>query len=196
MKTLALFDFDGTLTTSDTLMVFLKYHAGPVRFYMGMTLLLPVLIAYKLKIIPNWRAKEIVLAYFLGGMSCGDFEESGNRFARNVLPGLLRSEATARLDWHLANNDDVVVVSASASGWIKPWTDAMGLKLLSTELVCENGQITGKIKGKNCFGPEKVTRIRDYLDLADYAKVYAYGDSRGDREMLAMATDPFYRKFG
>jgi phosphoserine phosphatase len=30
---------------------------------------------------------------------------------------------------------------------------------------------------------------------ADYAPVHAYGDSAGDREMLALADEPHYRPF-
>ncbi|MBL0255414.1 MAG: HAD-IB family hydrolase, partial [Chitinophagaceae bacterium] len=41
----------------------------------------------------------------------------------------------------------------------------------------------------------KAIRIKEVFDIGLYEKIFAYGDSRGDKEMLALATDAFYRKF-
>ncbi|MCU1390542.1 MAG: Phosphoserine phosphatase, partial [Ilumatobacteraceae bacterium] len=48
---------------------------------------------------------------------------------------------------------------------------------------------TGRMAGDNCRGPEKVRRLRAWLadhQLTD-AELWAYGDSNGDRELLAAA---------
>ena len=69
------------------------------------------------------------------------------------------------------------------------------MRLLATLLETENGIVTGKLSGKNCYGPEKVARIKSEFRLEEYDNIYAYGDSSGDTEMLAIATKPYYRKF-
>jgi len=47
----------------------------------------------------------------------------------------------------------------------------------------------------NCNGKEKVSRIKEAFNLADFETVYAYGDSSGDKEMLAIATHAHFRPF-
>lgn len=195
MKRLALFDFDGTLTYKDSFLEFIRYYHGKKAFYLGMFRLSPWLLAYKAKLLPNWRAKEKVLEYFFGRLPEKEFRRRGEAFARELIPAMLRPKAEQALRQHLAAGDRVLVVSASAEPWLRAWCNELGVELLATGLECENGLITGKIKGKNCYGPEKVRRIREYLKLEDYQEVYVYGDSSGDREMLTLASHPHYRYF-
>jgi len=105
---------------------------------------------------------------------------------------------------HQQENTVVVVVSASAENWLKPWCTKNNLTLLGTRLLEKNGTITGKILGNNCNGKEKVSRINgkekvsrinEIFNLTDFEKIYAYGDSSGDKEMLSIASNPHYRLF-
>ena len=89
----------------------------------------------------------------------------------------------------------MAVVSASAENWVKPWCDKYGLICLATKLEVKDGIITGKLNGRNCYGDEKVCRIKERLDLSDYHEIIAYGDSSGDKEMLELAHHPFYKPF-
>ncbi|ELR73346.1 Phosphoserine phosphatase [Fulvivirga imtechensis AK7] len=195
MKKLALFDFDGTLTTRDTLLEFIKFYRGTFRFYLGFLILSPLLILYKLKIIPNWKAKEYTLQYFFKGESLETFNQKAHSFALNRIPAMLRKKAMDKLQWHLKNGHEVAVVSASAVNWIKPWVEKLNIGLIATELEVKNGLLTGRISGKNCYGNEKVTRVCAKLVIDDFTEIYAYGDSSGDKELLDLATHPFYRSF-
>ena len=195
MKDLALFDFDDTLTTRDTLIEFLVYYAGKLRFYTGLILLSPVMISYKLKLIPNWRAKEILISHFIKGHDQDDFHQVCERFATEIVPALYRPQALAKLDWHKKKGDDIYIVSASPSDWLTPAAADLGVGLISSKLASNGGRMTGKLDGKNCHGIEKANRIKQQLDLSDYNEIYAYGDSSGDTEMLQLATKRFYREF-
>ena len=195
MKSLALFDFDGTLTIKDSFLEILKYHRGNSGFWAKMFLLSPILIAFKLGFFPNFKAKEKVFKSFFGGMNQADFQELCDSFANHQLPKIIREEAIKKLRFHQQEGHRVIVVSASAENWLSLWCMQHGVELLGTRLEVINEKITGQIDGKNCHGPEKVNRIRDFLDPSEYESIYAYGDSSGDKEMLEFATDPFYRKF-
>lgn len=195
MKRLALFDFDGTLTNRDTLLEFLKFYVGPVRFYIGMTVCSPFLVAYKLGILRNWKAKERVLTYFLRGEEYNEFLSKGRTYALQHIPLIIKQKAMDRLLWHQEAGDRIIVVSASIAAWIEPWTEKHGVELISTFLQLKDGRLTGKLQGKNCYGPEKVRRLEEIITVSDYDEIFVYGDSRGDREMLAYGTTPFYRKF-
>ena len=88
-----------------------------------------------------------------------------------------------------------MIVSDSATQWLKAWADALNVELIGTELEIKNEKVTGKLASTNCFGIEKANRINAAINLSEYAEIYAYSDSSGDREMLALATKPFFKGF-
>ena len=100
-----------------------------------------------------------------------------------------------KLQWHQQRGDRIIVVSASMENWLNPWCEMRSLELLSTRLEVEQGMLTGKFATANCHGKEKVNRIRGHVDLDDFEKIYAYGDTDGDREMLMLADEAFYKGF-
>ena len=194
-KRLVLFDFDGTITTRDTFLEFIKYYHGNTKFFLGFLLSAPWIALMTFKIIPNWRTKERVLTWFFAGHKLRDFDSLAYKFCHDVVPKLIRPGALQAIQKHIAEGATVVVISASAENWVRPWCEKYGLNCLATKLQVKNGIITGKIDGFNCYGPEKEKRIRACYNLKDYDEVFAYGDSRGDLEMLALAKEQFYKPF-
>lgn len=196
LPVVAVFDFDGTLTKRDSLLPFLRMTVGSWKFWWGLLVMSPVLMAYALKLIPNWQAKESVLIYFLEGLTEEKLKRLGQRFAIQKLPQLLRPKALQRLRWHQEQGHKTVLVSASLEAYLLPWAEAMGFdRAIGTRLEVCNKLLKGSILGKNCYGQEKVERLRDLLgDLNQYC-IYAYGDSRGDKELLAASTFPYYKDF-
>ena len=192
---LVLFDFDGTITTKDTLVEFLKFYKGSISFYWGMLLLSPVIALYLLKIIPNWKGKQICLRYFLGGEKSLDFNRRCKIFAEHLLPRLIRPEALNAIRAYKQEQARVAVVTASAENWVKPWCEQHELICVGTQLEIQNGTVTGNLCGANCYGPEKVKRIQQQFTLTDFEEIVAYGDSSGDREMFAIAHRHHYKPF-
>lgn len=194
-KGIAFFDFDGTITKKDTLLEFIKFTKGSFAFYLGFLVNLPYLFAYKLKIILNQSAKEKVLKFFFHGMSVEEFNRKCHEFAEQVVPRLVRTKALDEIERLKALDIKVVVVSASPENWIEQWTKRSGLELIASKLEVSDGKLTGKILGKNCHGDEKVVRIKEVYDLSNYTIIAAYGDSGGDKPMLALAERAHYRPF-
>jgi HAD superfamily hydrolase (TIGR01490 family) len=192
---LALFDFDGTITRRDTLFDFIRFYRGRRAMYRGLVKISPTLLAYKLGFAANWVAKERVLTHFFGGEDESVFRGRAADYAHRRLPQLVRPSALQKIRAFKEQQATVYVVSASAEDWIRPWCEALEVHLLATRLETRQQTISGKIAGKNCHGPEKVRRIREELELAQFSTVYAYGDSSGDREMLALAHYPHHRYF-
>jgi phosphatidylglycerophosphatase C len=192
---IAFFDFDGTITTKDTLLEFIRFYKGSFRFYMGFLIYSPYLVAYKLKIIPNYVAKQKMIQFFFKGESIENFAMQCTSFSQKILPALIRPKAMREVELLKRKDVTIVIVSASAENWIKDWADKNGLHLLGTRLETDGKQITGKFNGKNCYGNEKVCRIQERYNLADYAEILCYGDSAGDKEMLQLGTFRFYQPF-
>lgn len=172
-----------------------EFRKGKAGFLLGMARLSPSLVALKLNLLSAQKAKQLFLRSFFGGMKSAEFAELCQQFSDDILPSLIREDAWAAIEKHKAANDTVVIVSASAENWIAPWCRKHEIPFLGTKLEIKQQVITGNITGINCNGNEKVSRIKENFNLADYETIYAYGDSPGDKGMLSLATHPAYRVF-
>lgn len=194
-RVIAFFDFDGTVTTKDTLLEFIRFVKGDLSYYFGFLIHAPMLVLYKMQLFPNQRAKEIMLNYFFGNMDAGDFERHCNNFMQQRLPSLIRKKAMKEITQLKKAGAQVVIVSASPENWLLKWCEAVGVQCIASKLSVINNRITGRIDGRNCHGEEKVRRIQNLFRLEDFSSIYAYGDTGGDRHMLSLAHYKFYKPF-
>ena len=192
---LTLFDFDGTITTDDSLLKFIRFVVGDRRFLLGLVILSPMLVLYKLKLIPNYKAKQYMLSWFFKGMSKDAFLKVANEYSLVHIDKILRPKAIEKINWHKNQGHKVVVVSASIECWLRPWCEKNGLELIATKLEIKDDIVTGKLLSKNCYGVEKVNRIKEIYNLKDFEYIYSYGDSSGDKQMLELAHEKFYKPF-
>ncbi len=192
---IAFFDFDGTITKEDSTIKFIRYLVGDTKFVIGLLVLFPLMILYKVKIISNNTIKQIIISYYFKGKNFEDFKIKAEYFSLYELNSLIRKKALEKISWHKKNGHIVVIVSASIDLWLRPWCQENDIDLISTVLEINNKIITGKTHKKNCYGPEKVKRILEQYNLADYSYIYAYGNSRGDYEMLDIAHESHYKPF-
>lgn len=194
-STLALFDFDGTITHKDTLIHFIRFTKGRSRLFWGMLRMLPVLFLNRLGIISNAKAKEKLMSHFFRNMNYAEFKRFGERFCKEKLPSILRPSAIEKINWHQSKLHRVVLVSASIQEWISPWAEQFGIEWITTEMEVKDNRLTGRFSTPNCNGREKVNRIKQYLNIDQYTLIYAYGDTRGDKAMLEIANKPLFRHF-
>lgn len=194
-RKLVLFDFDGTLTKKDTLIEFVHFYRGRANYLLGMLMLAPVMALYVARLIPNWKAKQYFLSRYFKGEKLAEFNSRCLEFSTKVLPALMRTDALRAVEAYRKEHATMAVVSASAENWVKPWCDQNGIICLATRLEVKDGVLTGKIKGRNCYADEKVCRIKETFHLDEYDEVIAYGDSAGDKDMLALAHHQHYKPF-
>ena len=194
-RNIALFDFDGTITTDDSLLKFIRFVVGDRNFLLGLVVLSPMLVLYKFKLIPNYKAKQYMLSWFFKGMSKDAFLKVANEYSLVHIDKILRPKAIEKINWHKNQGHKVVVVSASIECWLRPWCEKNGLELIATKLEIKDDIVTGKLLSKNCYGVEKVNRIKEIYNLKDFEYIYSYGDSSGDKQMLELAHEKFYKPF-
>lgn len=198
-KKIYCFDFDGTLTTSDTLLEFIKYAKGRGRFLMVFLMYSPLLVLMKLHFYPNWKAKQQIFAHLFAGMRIEKFDALCRGFAEES-QHLLRPKGITLIHEALVAGAQVFIVSASIDNWVRPFFDIRNLKgvqVLGTQIEVEDGKLTGRFKSNNCYGKEKVHRIAEALksfERSEY-EIEAFGDSRGDKEMLAFANKGHFKPF-
>ncbi|MEO7048422.1 MAG: HAD family hydrolase, partial [Ferruginibacter sp.] len=120
-KSIAFFDFDGTITSKDTMLELIKFHFGYFQFIKGMLYVLPWIAGMKTKMVSHQLAKEKLLSYFFKGMLEYDFIQICNDFTSQRLPGLIRKSAMQKIEQYRKDKVPVVVVTASAESWVKKW---------------------------------------------------------------------------
>jgi HAD superfamily hydrolase (TIGR01490 family) len=190
---LALFDFDGTITRSDTWTPFLRFSATRPRIVAATVLLSPLVAGYKAGWISARRSRPVVARIAFAGRQAIGVRALGETYAREILPGVTRGRALERIEWHRRQGDAVVVVSASLDVYLMPWGASIGVEVICTTLEEKNGTLTGRYVRGECSGAAKVARIRERYDLARFPVIYAYGDTDEDREMLDIAHEKYYR---
>lgn len=188
---IAFFDFDGTITRHDTFIKFAKFSVGHTRFYISILKSIPTLCLWKLGLKSNSEAKESLFARLYKGMDYLQFKQYGETFAK-IVNRDTRPEIVEALRVHYQSGHRIVIVSASIGDWIRPWASHNNVyNVIATEVeVDTNGCLTGRFLTANCHGSEKVVRIKQMFPDIENMKTWAYGDSRGDDEMLSIVNHP------
>lgn len=199
-RTVAAFDFDGTLTRRDTFMPFLARGLGWPRFALALLTCSPWLAGYALRLVRNDVAKQQLMLATLKGKSMADMEDWTTQWLARDFPGQLREDAMARLAWHQQQGHCCVMVSASPDIYLARVAGQLGFDgLLCTEMAVEGSRLTGLMRTPNCHGEQKVVRLKAWLaerfgaGVVDRLTLYAYGDTSGDKPMLRMADHAWYR---
>ncbi|NKB39849.1 MAG: HAD-IB family hydrolase [Ilumatobacter sp.] len=189
----AAFDVDGTVTDRDCVVPFMRIVTGARR-------IAPRLAARPDRLVSALARRDRDQIKALAAQAAfrnrrdDDLGALGAQFARAVHDGWLRNDTVEALRGHQAVGDQVVLVSASFEGYVRPLGELLGVDdVLATRLEHANGVATGALDGLNCRGPEKVRRLHDWVDCKfggrSNVRVVAYGDSAGDRELLADADE-------
>ena len=192
MTDVAAFDFDGTLTNGGSVFDFLAAVAGRRTVLRATSELAPKLAHAALSggTVAD-RTKEELFVRVLAGTDADYLVQVAREFAADHLAAHVRPEVRRRLDWHRGRGDRVVVVSASPDAYVSVAAGRLAADgSIATLLeVDDEGRVTGRYDGANCRGEEKIRRLRQWMDDAGLAeaRLWAYGNSRGDLRMLRAA---------
>jgi phosphatidylglycerophosphatase C len=194
----AAFDFDGTLTTKDTLVPFLVEVHGGRRVAAAW-------LRASLTAARNGSAgtepfrdqmKLAAMGALFRGMPEARLYDLGQAYATR-LDERLRPDMVDRLRWHQDHGHQVVIVSASLDAYLRPLAFGLGIDgVLAVELLADDaGVLTGAVAGSvNNRGPHKLRRLRAWTETRfgpdTPIELWAYGDSSGDRDLLGAADHP------
>lgn len=185
-RVIAAFDFDGTLLSGDSLLPFLRRAGGWRGLATG-----ALRVWWKLALLPlggvhRDKAKAALLAATLAGQPIDAMRRLADQYASDLLRRL-RIDTRRCLEWHLGQGHDVVLVSASPALYLLPLAERLGIHhTIATELTERDGTLTGEITEVNVRGPHKARLLAEWIGNGPHY-LYAYGDSAGDRELLAAA---------
>jgi phosphatidylglycerophosphatase C len=184
-STVAVFDFDGTLSSRDNVLPFLASVVGRTRVALA-------LVRSTFDVARARRnAVKARLARLLTGLPADELADDGVSFASDCVARHLRADVVERAEWHRAEGHRLVIASASFATYLEPIGSALKFDaVLATRLaVGADGRLTGALDGANVRRLEKVRRLDAWLaeQRLGTPTIWAYGDSAGDRELLAHA---------
>jgi phosphatidylglycerophosphatase C len=194
-NSLSVFDFDGTLTKHDSFVPFLRFAFGKRVFARRMVrLALPTLKCVGRRLTRD-ELKEVLIHTFMTGVDAKWIEEKAAEFCERYWTRLMRPSGLIAVATQVNSGAIVTICSASPAMVLKPFAERLGIRLIGTNLEVKDGVLTGRISGHNCRCGQKVERLEaEYGPLSSY-HLRAWGDTRGDYEMLAAAQEPYWRHF-
>jgi len=189
---LAVFDFDGTLTTADSLGAFLHRHLGTLGWGWALLRQSPVLLAYGLGLIPNHQAKAALLRQALQGASQASLATTAEQLVQWWLPRHLNTWALDTLQSHQEAGHTCVLLSASPDVYLGAVAQALEIPhLICTGLAMHGTHCTGRMSTPNCHGEEKWRRLQAWFvqqgQPREAWEMHAYGDTRSDVPVLREA---------
>jgi phosphatidylglycerophosphatase C len=189
-RTVAAFDFDGTLTRRDTMLPFLAGVVGAARLSRALASAAPLMT-------DRDAAKARLLERLLAGRDHATLLDAGSTYGERLATRSVTATMRERLTSHQEAGHEIVIVSASLDVYVDAAARALEVEhvLCTTVAVGADGQCTGELQGGNCRGVEKAARLHAHLGTDD-VELWAYGNSRGDREMLALAQHPVWVRRG
>ena len=188
-RTLALFDFDGTLIRGDSigpyLRLALRLKAISLGEYCAVTL---QTLRYLAGGLSDEQIKTRALR-FRGGLSPERRDALDRAFAQECLLTSVYPSGLACLRRHQEAGAIVALVSASTENYMRFVAEGLGVDELLCTPVMEDGSVQ-----RNCKGEEKVRRVREWVRqsglFVDFSASYAYGDSKSDLPMLRLCGHP------
>ena len=211
---LDVFDFDGTLTRRDTFIGFIRYVHGTKAAMLGFAKYAPLYALMKMGIISNGKFKRMLFTHYFAGMQAETFEVWCRRYADSNSGSLLRPKGMKAVGDALTAGHDVLIVSASIGTWVQSFFDDVisghggelsveaadgrhrsRLNFVCTAAEVADGKLTGRFAGKNCYGTEKLRRVKELYPDRKSLFLTVYGDSRGDIALLDASDEGYYKPF-
>ena len=194
-QVLAAFDFDGTLTYQDSFVPFLRFAFGNRLFAMRLLRMIPATVCYLLGRISRNDLKEKLITVYLTGAKQSWVEERAEAFCDVSWQRLMRPLGLTSVANQLEQGANVTICSASPELVLKPFAKKLGIGLIGTRLQAVDGVLNGEMDGTNCRCEQKVIRLQAQYGPLEQYTLRAWGDTRGDEQMLGAAQEPHWREF-
>ncbi|MDG6078272.1 HAD-IB family hydrolase [Erythrobacter litoralis] len=192
MRKLAIYDLDKTLVRRATFTPFLVFAArnrAPVRLLL-LPLWLLAMAGYKIGFCSRSALKTFGMRLMIGSVSADELEYLGQSFVKRLETGDFMTGPVEMLRSDLEEGTTVLLATAAFEFYSRRFAERLGIEHV-VATIWENGEIWGS----NCYGTEKLARVRCWLaeqgdDAFDHIKFVS--DSFADAPMLDFADEPVF----
>lgn len=191
---LVLFDLDNTLLSGDSDYEWGRYmcEIGAVdrayyektnqdfyAAYCAGTLDMDAYLQFSLKPLANYRMEQL--------------HAWRQSFIDSVIVPMITPPALNLVAQHRNKDDTLVVISSTNRFLVEPITHLFGIEnVIATDAEIINNRFSGNVKGISCFGKNKLTKLKQWLETyaPDYQRSWFYSDSVNDLETLQWVDCP------
>ncbi len=183
---LALFDFDGTLCKKDSFTGFIFYALSKRHIVKQGLKILPWIQAYYLNIYPANAMRVKIFNAMFKDLKASEIQDIAEEYAYQVM-GQLDVKIYQQLLAHQEQGDDIILVSASIDIYLEIICHLLNINLICTGTEIIDGKYSGHYSTPDCSSEQKKIRILEQYNIDQYQKIYAYGNSEEDLDMLSLA---------
>ena len=190
LPTIAIFDLDYTLTKRGTWGRFV-WRTVRGRPHLWLPLLFSTAMfqwQYKRGKLPRGAVKKTMMRWSLQRFDKTKLTKMAQEFAHREVKAGLRSGGQAALNYHANQGHRIILASAAVDLVVKPIAYELGISdFVSTELDwSDTGQLKSDFKSPNCYGEEKLSRVKKLMAriAPRGAYTYFYSDSKADLPVL------------
>lgn len=195
VKKIAIFDFDGTLTKTDSFNIFFLHKMGYISFlifsFRNAALILRSLFDKEYVL----HVKECFLGEVYKNVPYSEFLHDAEIFGRTKIDNIINPRALKKLHIHQESGHEIAIITASPTEWVKTWAEMNHISsVFGSKIEVNDGKLTGRL-ATHMYGEKKVECIKHHFKNAQDIFMYAYGDSAGDLPMLQFVDEGYYKNF-
>lgn len=192
MADIAIFDLDYTLTKRGTWGRFVLKNISS-RPHLWLPFALCTAKAqwlYKTGRKKRVSVKKEMMRWSMAGTSKEDIIRRAEAFADKEVPRGLRPGALKALKEHRERGDEIIIASAAVNVIVDSIARRLDVKYwVSTEMKWENGRLAPDFETENCYGAEKLERVKSLFAShpqlkQDGSHITTYSDSVSDLDIL------------
>ena len=188
-KSLAIFDFDGTMISGDSIIRYTAYAMR--RGYEPWRNIIPRLwqgLKAVCGLMSATEGKSRALS-FLARMSREEQNEFNRAFCRDILMPRIFPKALDRMEAHRREGLRILLVSASPDAYISHLKDFLPVDAIIASPTDERGRVSSSTRGE-----EKARRVREWAAAQDtqidWAGSFSYGNSANDLPVMRLTGHP------
>jgi phosphatidylglycerophosphatase C len=187
IDTIAVFDFDGTITRGDTLVPLL----ASVSLARTLRHAPPAVLRARLDSQSRDAAKARLIRAVLADVDEERMQRLGRAFVATHLDRITQSHVLRRLREHQADGHHVVLASASPQFVVEPAARHLGFDRVICTRVERGEDGRWELRGVNVRADAKRRALEQACQELRPRRTWAYGDSRDDLPMLRWADHGF-----
>lgn len=194
MQKIAIFDVDNTIINGQSQKYLLSYafQHGMIPFLLFLKINI-WFILYKIGFAKNPESIINNAYSFIKNFSMTDIDDLASKVFDERIKKQIYIEAVNRINLHKTNGDRIILLSNSTDIIISKIANFLDIEeFICTRLEEIGGVYTGKITGKINYGENKVTYIKEFLNINSriISNAYFYSDHISDYPLLSSVEFP------
>ncbi|AFH50183.1 Phosphoserine phosphatase [Ignavibacterium album JCM 16511] len=190
------FDFDKTITITDTILPLCKFLSKRFNSSLSFYLIQLLFAVYRIKLISSKKFKESVIKYLLKNKNSVEIENAILDFYKLNYEKLFNSVIINLIEEEKKAGNRIIIVTSNLDLFVYPIKKLLPVdEVFGTKVKIVNELVYDSIEGENCSGNEKSRVIQEYKSNQQFDKVISYGDSSGDFEMLKSSDESFIAEY-